>query len=569
MEPIERVPFTSPSINKDIYTVPARGTYAWPPPEFASDITLLVGGRVVATDDAIYPWELNDDGYVVFTGKQPLEDETIIMQVSQEAVFLDLNKIKFPKGYNLDARVLNRTLFDALYTSNKMWMYGHDALQAWFDSNNIPDAGALTDNYTLISLGGIWTPRLPAVLKQILNLNSNSDVVVNDLSATASLSGTEVSATNFHCDTLSSTIVSGISSLKSAITYAGYIPDSLVTTTNFSNDLGDIVVSGANPAGLIIDASSSIVLGDLFSTVDGLFTPRIDASGFLSSEGTTSRSSPPSVAAYNDAFPDPKNVNMMRAYPRQGLSTGSADHKIKADNAPTMGSYIKVNDVDLDSDNHPSDTFVFENLDSTHPISVFNSFPGPYIQNAYFIGLNQKEIISDIYGNRYTFKPLLVLKFDRCLFNDINTGANPLIENGQGKYHVQGTGTVKVRESATPANDTTKFISIDNSRVHFIGSNKYYNLMLQYRVSEAAIATFTDQKFPVSNEDAISMGKDPFSYAVVELYRDTFTNVVQNSILLFEGETNTEYFEPISTGTKTMSIDANILITLKGDTHFS
>ena len=277
MQPIERVPFTTPSINKDIYTVPARGTYAWPPPEFASDITLLVGGRVVATDDAIYPWELNDDGYVVFTGKQPLENETIIMRVSQEAVFLDLNKIKFPKGYNLDARVLNRTLFDALYTSNKMWMYGHEALQAWFDSNNIPDAGSYADDYILTSQDGIWTPTLPAIVKTILNVNTNSDVVANDMSALTSVSSTELSAANFHCDTLSSTIVSGIPSEGLLVTWGQNIdfPTTVITTT-FSNDDGDIVVSGANPAGLVIDASSSISFGDGISP---LVHPAIGASG--------------------------------------------------------------------------------------------------------------------------------------------------------------------------------------------------------------------------------------------------------------------------------------------------
>lgn len=565
MEPIERVPFTTPSINKDVYTVPGRGTYAWPPPEFANDITLLVGGRVVATDDEIYPWELNDDGYVVFTGKQPLENETIIMQVSQEAVFLDLNKLKFPKGYNLDARVFNRTLFDALYTSNKMWMYGHDAIQAWSDSNNIPDATSYADDYILTSQNGIWTPTLPAIVKSILGLNTGDDVVANDLSALTSVSSTELSAANFHCDTLSSTYVSGVPETGTIRTWGNIIDnEALQNVISFSNDDGNIVIEGANPAGVMIDASSAIALGDGAGPIQ---CPSIGASGYYSY---------PAKVGYTDGdlpdyFTDSKNIYLVSQYPPVGF-TGFQTHKLKADNVPNIGIYGKLNELNLDFDAYTNDTVRWNAIRKYVPDNYSKSNPSagdPRITSAHIFYLTQTTGLSNLLPeNRWVIRPHLFLRFSKTLFKDLD-GIS--IENGQDKYHVQGTGTIMMTDSATPANNTVKNFYIDNSRIHFIGSQKYSDIMSKYRQSQVAGENGDNYFFPTGNTDTAATlnTDDPYTYAVVDLFRDSYNETIfTNSIVLKPNDENTEQFTSVA-GTKTLNGSFSILITLKGDTYFS
>lgn len=246
--PPQAIPNTA-KINRAYYSVSAAGTYIFSPAAQSGGtdavISVSLGGRDIPQTDTVYPWFINDDGDVEFSAKQPAIGESVeVIRTTP----LDFNKIKFPKGYPLDARVLNRTLTRALEQAQEAFASGDEAWNAWLTSNNVPAADA-TDERFLITDTGSWSSKLKIQAKNILNLQNSDDVVFNNsVTLQSAASATNFSATNFTPSSFDNTtpVLSG-SIFEDLLGFKG---------PEFTFNSEDNSISSTAPQGLIFDSGS-------------------------------------------------------------------------------------------------------------------------------------------------------------------------------------------------------------------------------------------------------------------------------------------------------------------------
>ena len=260
VDPIEPILITSKSRTKTIYSVSGNSTTTFAAPIGATSVTVYFGSTPIASDDENYPWTLDSAGNVVFTERAPRDGQIVTMVDNDRG--LDLDKVQFPKGYNLDARVFNRTLNSALDTVNDLWGTGSDLFDAWRSQNNIPQPSTVDDQFAITN-NQAWERQNKTQVGNILD-----DELFGNIIATTGVSALNFSATTANIDTIDS---------FSAFTPSSQVGPFVYRTFSFNPD--NPTLSGGfdspNVSGIIVDASSSIRFFDQFKE-------QINPSGFFS-----------------------------------------------------------------------------------------------------------------------------------------------------------------------------------------------------------------------------------------------------------------------------------------------
>lgn len=259
VDPIEPILITSKSRTKTIYSVSGNSTTTFAAPIGATSVTVYFGNTPIASDDENYPWTLDAAGNVVFTERAPRDGQIVTMVDNDRG--LDLDKVQFPKGYNLDSRVFNRTLNSALDTVNDLWETGSDLFDAWRSQNNIPEPTTVDDQFAVTD-NQAWQRQNKTQVG-----NTLEDELFGNIIATTGVSALNFSATTANIETIDS---------FSAFTPSSQVGPYVYRTLSFNPD--NPTLSGGfdspNLSGIIVDASSSIRFFDQFKE-------QINPSGFF------------------------------------------------------------------------------------------------------------------------------------------------------------------------------------------------------------------------------------------------------------------------------------------------
>lgn len=259
VDPIEPILITSKSRTKTIYSVSGNSTTTFAAPIGATSVTVYFGNTPIASDDENYPWTLDAAGNVVFTERAPRDGQIVTMVDNNRG--LDLDKVQFPKGYNLDSRVFNRTLNSALDTVNDLWGTGSDLFDAWRSQNNIPEPTTVDDQFAVTN-SQAWERQNKTQVGNTLDDGLFGNIIVN----------TGVSALNFSATTANIETIDSFS----AFTPSSQVGPFVFRTLSFNPD--NPTLSGGfdspNLSGIIVDASSSIRFFDQFKE-------QINPSGFF------------------------------------------------------------------------------------------------------------------------------------------------------------------------------------------------------------------------------------------------------------------------------------------------
>lgn len=551
-EPIEPQLKTVRSANRRQYSVSSFGTAAFSSPPQATGVTVNLGGRNIPQDDPIYPWTFDADGDVVFTRNTPSTNELVTITVDPTQQFLDFTKVKFPSGYSLDARVLNRTFLDALYTANILWTLGDDSITAWGESENVPIPTA--DDHFLITESAGWKSKSLITAQNILDIQTGDNLDLTNLKAN-SVSSTTLSAVDFQASSLSSTNI-----------HLEDYEENLVNIRRlkFDTDIDNptCFIGTEDGSSLLVDVSSSIRFNP-FLTSPALYS-EMSPSGYLSYRAVNQKDSQTNPSYLDNYVSDNTNIiTDLRFTQESGGGTpyenswagqsifAQAQGTVKAENIPVLGIRVE-NSFSLNISDYANFAEAVENITPIKPQSQtlirtgspVNAYTEcfPYIGLARVIGLNAPTTQQA----PYEFNPGLFLNFrknqsfDYPFFRDLESTDNP---NDFDKFIFNGVGRFKV----SGRNDS--FFPL-HGRIHFLGSPRYRELALQYNGTVLAIG---GNDIPVENgTPATFISPSDFGCAIIEMFKDPILN--------------TASFDIGSTETCTISLEG--VLYLKGDTYY-
>ena len=588
VEPIEPQPksgVTSPL--RRIYTASGASTPLYYPPAVSTgSLKVVVGGREVAQNDPKYSWELDADGNVLFTNYQPKLGDIVTIESSLNSLFLDLTKQKYPKGYALDSRALNRSLTLALNTANLLAQLGDDTLNAWIESGAFPSADTGDDLFAVTD-NGAWSAKNIAFVNNVLGTNDvdNTEIIAN------SVSSTSLSADNFYTGTLYDTSVLGASaSIDAPFADSDY----RIITFNATTNNIDSYLSATNTSGIEFDTAGSAITITT-GTEYGGSQLRFDTSGLYTTnayEALNPFDDP--VVSYNQnalsAVITDKSVILTDSFAKFNTfsqheafnftDTGNFQNRkpfIKASNIPICGFQYAANagvnlsnffDADayfvgggfdeacevLAYDKNPTlplnNFYYSEALFTPNQNAVGTNVGLPTIQSVDFVGIGNPPV-SQVANFPLAFKPILFVTFSQNLLLDLVISNTRNLPADQDPRFVVN-GNCWFSTTSNPVGLARVFTPKIDSRCHIIGSPRYNELATEYNNSRIRLSTNNQTLMPTNNT-----GSDMYRHMIIELYR--YPDDSASTLFIAQSGTynSSNFF-----------IDANFLLYLTGDSFY-
>ncbi len=556
VDPIDPILKTSRTPTRKIYSVSGQNVTTFTAPSGTTSFTIYFGDTEIAQDDDVFSWTV-EDGTVVFTGHAPPDGELVTI-VGNYA--LDFDKVSFPKGYSLDARVFNRTLEDGLATANETWVQSNDLYTE--NRSSIFPAATTTNDQFVIADNGAWQNVNKTQVATILGAQAFDDVVVDTLLANTSVSSLEVSATTSNIETLTASDFSLLASSYNGTT------DEVIRSLGITPEEGttSAILNSDNVSGFQLSSNYNISFRDVDKE-------QINASGYYTARAKVQYNNAASLTQLDTLQTDDNNVILNAGYLTAGQRYNSYDLQfentgsIKAEGVPAglikfrynaslnPFSYITTQEwTTLNSPRLPINSVVnsyytwnyISNLsqDILYGIKRFN---GIFLGRTDGTNSEGPPSFIDVRtltpAGGYKLYPAILIEFWKDLYDESFDIANeyPSIEI-QGQMMLETT-----RGSAPGVTNIDKNAVSLHPKLWPIGTSEFAQLATAF--NNGSYVGSTGDRIPVDNAEAISQGFfAPRRLAILTPFnRDTVSllsgdNKKADEVVYLVGDTTNDQF---------------------------
>lgn len=546
VNPIEPVLKTTRTPTRRSYLVSGQDVTDYVTPSGTDSFTVTLGSRTIPQDDETFPWTVDANGDVVFTKNSPPHGELVTIIGNYD---LDFNKIKFPSGYSLDARVFNRTLEDALAVANETWVESSN--QYTENRERVFPAADATDDQFVIGDSNAWSKVNKTQVKNIIGQESFNVIEVDTLKAFESVSSLSLSADNTNFSILTASDVRLTASSNPANPYSNFIQRTLTLIPEEGTTSASI--SSDNVSGFEINANDYIGFDRIGYDVinpSGYFNARANVDLDLAIKGIANYDIDRLINARTQEdnlhldinFVSPPRANGFYSLKNSNrgclktvdspLGYAKFDYKysLDLDDYPTITQWNELVSWNTQI-RAPGSSYSLIRKEDTYNITQASPMMG--IRRIYHMfliddGPDDSNRYSTVKNSTtttvYKFIPAIFVEFYRSLYEGDwdNTSTLPITIQGQMRVSTERGG------AASPYNNTDRDSVSMKPQMYVIGDPVYNAYAVDYNLGGHTLDGFTPM--PQTPQQAADLGYSARGCAIIVPFLRTNADLYSGSI---------------------------------------